>query len=82
MTSKLTKDYTQDYTNPSLRFKLKEEIKKGSKGGNPGEWSARKSQLLKHEYELHGGDYKHKKFKDLCSKKSYPLDLSTMGNRR
>lgn len=60
MNSKIVKDYAQDYTDPDLRFKLKEKIKKNSKGGKPGEWSARKSQLLKHEYESHGGNYKHK----------------------
>lgn len=45
------------YTQPALREKLKEEIKAGDKGGKPGEWSARKSQLLVHEYEQAGGSY-------------------------
>jgi len=45
------------YTDPALREKLKEEVKAGGKGGKPGEWSARKSQLLVHEYEQAGGGY-------------------------
>lgn len=49
------------YTDPELRQRLKAEIKKGDKGGRPGQWSARKSQLLAHEYEAHGGGYKGKK---------------------
>ncbi|MBE9050335.1 hypothetical protein IQ243_07920 [Nostocales cyanobacterium LEGE 11386] len=51
-------NYEEKYTNPDLRSQLKEEIKKSDKGGNPGQWSARKSQLLVREYEKHGGGYK------------------------
>lgn len=51
----MTNDKT--YTDPALREKMKEEIKAGDKGGKPGEWSARKSQLLVHEYEQAGGGY-------------------------
>ncbi|WP_032112675.1 hypothetical protein [Candidatus Paracaedibacter symbiosus] len=58
--AKSKSDYTKDYTDPELREKLKEKIKSESKGGKEGQWSARKSQLLKKEYEAHGGDYKHK----------------------
>ena len=60
MSAKTSDDYAEDYTDPDLRERLKEEIKRGDKGGKPGEWSARKSQLLTHEYEAHGGDYKHR----------------------
>ena len=49
------------YTDPDLRAKLKDEIMKGDKGGKPGQWSARKSQLLAHEYEAKGGGYKGEK---------------------
>lgn len=59
MSGKTKEDYADDYTDPALRERLKEEIKKGDKGGNAGEWSARKSQLLTHEYEAQGGGYKH-----------------------
>jgi hypothetical protein len=50
-----------NYTDPALRERLKEEIKAGDKGGKPGQWSARKSQLLAHEYEKAGGGYKNDK---------------------
>ncbi|MFD2573892.1 hypothetical protein ACFSUS_24865 [Spirosoma soli] len=46
-----------NYDKPDLREKLKEEIKAGDKGGKPGQWSARKAQLLTHEYEKAGGGY-------------------------
>jgi hypothetical protein len=58
--SKSEKEYAKDYTHPHLRQELKEKIKASSKGGKEGQWSARKSQLLKKEYEAAGGDYKHK----------------------
>ena len=32
-------------------------IKAGSKGGNPGQWSARKAQLLAQRYKKAGGGY-------------------------
>jgi hypothetical protein len=45
------------YTQPELREQLKEEIKASDRGGRPGQWSARKSQLLTKEYQKHGGGY-------------------------
>ncbi|WP_432491201.1 hypothetical protein [Kineococcus gypseus] len=59
MSGKSSKDYGEDYTEPELRERLKEEIKAGDKGGRLGQWSARKSQLLTHEYEAQGGGYRH-----------------------
>lgn len=47
-----------NYTKPTLRKKLFEKIKAGSKGGDPGEWSARKAQLLAVEYKKAGGGYR------------------------
>jgi len=47
-----------NYTKPALRKRLFNEIKAGSKGGDPGEWSARKAQLLATEYKKAGGGYK------------------------
>ena len=55
------------YTDPDLRAKLKDEIMKGDKGGKPGQWSARKSQLLAHEYEAKGGGYKGDKSEEAKS---------------
>lgn len=46
------------YTKPSMRKRLFEKIKAGSKGGDPGEWSARKAQMLAREYKKAGGSYK------------------------
>lgn len=46
------------YTEPELREHIKEEVLAGDKGGNPGQWSARKAQLVAHEYEAEGGGYK------------------------
>ena len=48
----------QQYTKPELREKLKEKIKSEDKGGRPGQWSARKAQLLAQEYKHEGGGYK------------------------
>ncbi|BAM04266.1 hypothetical protein [Phycisphaera mikurensis] len=55
---KTADDYAEKYTKPQLRVDLKEEIKAGDKGGKPGQWSARKSQLLVQRYEAEGGGYK------------------------
>lgn len=45
------------YTNSALRERLKNKIMAGSRGGKPGQWSARKAQLLAQEYEKAGGGY-------------------------
>ena len=50
-------DWDRKYTDPQLRLRLKDEVVAGDKGGKPGQWSARKAQLLKHEYERSGGGY-------------------------
>jgi hypothetical protein len=54
----------EKYTDPELRERIKEEIKASDKGGEPGQWSARKSQLLVKEYEKAGGGYKGDKDED------------------
>jgi hypothetical protein len=46
------------YTKPELRKKLYSKIKKGTRGGDAGEWSARKAQLLAKEYKEQGGGYR------------------------
>jgi hypothetical protein len=48
-----------NYTKPGLRKTIFNRIKAGSKGGDPGEWSARKAQLLASEYKKAGGGYKN-----------------------
>jgi hypothetical protein len=47
-----------NYTKPGMRKAKFNKIKAGSKGGDPGEWSARKAQLLAAEYKKAGGGYK------------------------
>jgi hypothetical protein len=47
-----------NYTKPGMRKSLFEKIKAGTKGGDPGEWSARKAQMLAREYKAKGGGYK------------------------
>ena len=47
-----------NYTKPTMRKRLFEKIKAGSKGGKPGQWSARKAQMLAREYKAAGGGYK------------------------
>lgn len=47
-----------NYTKPGMRKRLFEQIKAGSKGGDAGEWSARKAQMLARLYKSKGGGYK------------------------
>jgi hypothetical protein len=46
-----------NYTKPSMRKQLFNQIKGGGKGGKPGQWSARKAQLLALRYKQSGGGY-------------------------
>jgi len=47
-----------NYTKPTMRRKLVQQIKAGSKGGKPGQWSARKAQMVAKQYKAKGGGYK------------------------
>ena len=47
-----------NYTKPGMRKSLFNSIKAGGKGGAPGQWSARKSQLLAMKYKQKGGGYR------------------------
>ena len=49
------------YTKPEMRERIKDRIMANSKGGKPGQWSARKAQLLAQEYKKKGGGYKGEK---------------------
>ena len=49
------------YTDPELRDRIKAEITASDKGGKAGQWSARKAQLVAHQYEKEGGGYKHER---------------------
>jgi hypothetical protein len=46
------------YTKPGMRKSLFERLKARGKGGKPGQWSARKAQMLASEYKAKGGGYK------------------------
>jgi|TARA_B110000305_G_C19383200_1_gene610737 hypothetical protein len=47
-----------NYTKPSMRKTIFNKVKAGSKGGNPGQWSARKAQMVAQAYKKAGGGYK------------------------
>ena len=47
-----------NYTKPEMRKRLFNRIKAGSKGGKPGQWSARKAQMLAAAYKKAGGGYR------------------------
>ena len=47
-----------NYTKPSMRKGIFNRIKAGGKGGSPGQWSARKAQMLAMQYKKSGGGYK------------------------
>ena len=60
-TKKKTKSKVNEagnYTKPTMRKALFNKIKAGSKGGKPGQWSARKAQMLAKQYKAKGGGYK------------------------
>ena len=46
-----------NYTKPGMRKSLFNKIKAGGKGGKPGQWSARKAQMLAKRYKEEGGGY-------------------------
>ena len=47
-----------NYTKPGMRKRLFNRIKAAGKGGAPGQWSARKAQMLSSPYKRAGGGYK------------------------
>ena len=47
-----------NYTKPSMRKAIFNAIKAGGKGGAPGQWSARKAQMMAKQYKAKGGGYK------------------------
>ena len=61
MAKKKTKSRVNEavnYTQQGKRKRLFNAIKAGSKGGRPGQWSARKAQMLAKQYKAAGGGYK------------------------
>ena len=47
-----------NYTKPAMRKRQFQRIKAGGKGGSPGQWSARKAQMLASAYKKAGGGYR------------------------
>ena len=49
-----------NYTKPTMRktYSTRLWIKAGGKGGAPGQWSARKAQMLAKQYKAKGGGYR------------------------
>ena len=60
---KIAEEVGAAYTDNAKRERIKDRIMAGSKGGKPGQWSARKAQLLAAEYKKTGGGYKGEKTK-------------------
>ena len=56
--SKSTVNKAGNYTKPGMRKKIFSRIKAGGKGGAPGQWSARKAQMLAVAYKKAGGGYR------------------------
>ena len=54
---KLTVNAAGNYTKPTMRKSLVASVKAGSSGGKPGQWSARKAQLVAKKYKAKGGGY-------------------------
>ena len=57
--SKSTVNKAGNYTKPEMRKRLFNRIKAGGKGGRPGQWSARKAQMLAAAYKKAGGGYRN-----------------------
>jgi len=55
---KSTVNKAGNYTKPAMRKRIFNRIKAGGKGGAPGQWSARKAQMLASAYKKAGGGYK------------------------
>jgi len=55
---KSTVNKAGNYTKPTMRKRIFQRIKAGGKGGRPGQWSARKAQMLAKAYKAAGGGYK------------------------
>jgi len=46
-----------NYTKPEMRKRIYQRVKAGGKGGAPGQWSARKAQMVAKQYKDSGGGY-------------------------
>lgn len=62
---------SMNYTKPALRERIKNQVMAGSDGGKPGQWSARKAQLVAQKYRAAGGGYRGKPSKTQRSLKKW-----------
>ena len=58
MATKSTVNAAGNYTKPGMRKSIFNRVKAGGKGGAPGQWSARKSQMVAKQYKSSGGGYR------------------------
>ena len=58
MQSAYVREKIANYTKPTMRKRIFNRIKAGGKGGRPGQWSARKAQMMAKAYKKAGGGYK------------------------
>ena len=56
--AKSTVNKAGNYTKPTMRKQIFNRIKAGGKGGAPGQWSARKAQMVASAYKKAGGGYR------------------------
>ena len=56
---KSTVNQSGNYTKLGMRKRIFNRIKRGGKGGAPGQWSARKAQMLAQAYKRAGGGYRN-----------------------
>ena len=70
--TKSTVNKAGNYTKPEMRKRQFNRIKAGSKGGKPGQWSARKAQMLAKAYKDAGGGYRAKEGGSVGGLKSVP----------
>jgi len=54
---KSTVNAAKNHTKPIMRKNLVAKVKAGGKGGAPGQWSARKAQMVAKQYKAKGGGY-------------------------
>ena len=55
---KSTVNAAGNYTKPTLRKRIFNQVKASGKGGSPGQWSARKAQMVAQKYKKAGGGYR------------------------
>ena len=56
--AKSTVNKAGNYTKPAMRKRMFSAMKSGSKGGKPGQWSARKAQMVSKQEKAKGRGYK------------------------